>query len=78
VRGDVREGKILLDAGADPNVRGEYGYTPLHNAIGQKHLEFAKLLLSRGASKELKNDDGLTPVDLARLSDDPRLRKLFE
>jgi ankyrin repeat protein len=32
VWGDVLAGKVLLDAGADPNSRGENGYTPLHNA----------------------------------------------
>ena len=63
-----------MDAGADPNALGEYGYTALHNAIGQGHFEFAKLLLAHGASKELKNDDGLSAVDFAKISDDPRFK----
>lgn len=71
--GDQNAGKILLEAGANPNLSGENGYTPLHNAIEGKHLEFTRLLLAHGASKERKNDDGLTAVDLAKLSDDPRL-----
>jgi len=75
--GDEKAGKILLDAGVDQNVAGEHGYTPLHNAVEQKHFLFAKLLLARGASKEVKNNDGLTPVDLARLSDEPKFKEVF-
>src|SRR5258708_1821593 len=70
--GDEKAGNILLEAGADPNVPGEHDCTPLHNAVAQKHLGFAKLLLARGASKDLTNDDGLTPVDLATLSEGPK------
>ena len=75
--GDIHAGKILLDAGANPNIPGEYSNTPLNEAIGQGNYEFAKLLLAHGASKELRNEDGLTPVDLAKLSDEPRIKEIF-
>src|SRR3989442_3817734 len=77
VSGDVKVGKILLDAGADPNVHGEYGNTALHEAVGQKNFEFVKLLLTHGASTELRNEDGLTAVDLAKLSEDARFKEVF-
>lgn len=75
--GDVEAGKLLLGAGAEPNAAGEYGNTPLHDAVGQKKYEFVRLLLAHGASREHRNDDGLTPVDLIRTSNDPRLKEIF-
>jgi ankyrin repeat protein len=34
--------KTLLDAGADPNVHGEYGNTPLHEAVGPCKMSISK------------------------------------
>lgn len=77
VRGDVRVGKILLDVGANPNAPGEYSDTPLHEAIGQKKYDFVKLLLEYGASPDIRNEDGFTPADLARQTNDPTLLELL-
>jgi ankyrin repeat protein len=75
--GDIKIGKLLLDAGANPNIHGECGYTPLHEAVIRKNSEFVTLLLAHGASKELRDEDGLTPVDCAKLSDDARLKEIL-
>jgi ankyrin repeat protein len=76
-RGDIETAKVLLDLGADPNARGEYGYAPIHEAASGKNYDLAKLLLEYGGSKDIRNDDGLTPADYAKQSGDPRLIELF-
>jgi len=43
----------------------------------KRNFEFVKLLLTHGALKELRNEDGLTAVDLAKLSDDRRFKEIF-
>lgn len=47
--GQVEAARLLLDAGADPNARGQNGYPPLFYAITNKHPRAAKLLIERGA-----------------------------
>lgn len=78
IRGDVKVGKILLDAGANPNQPGEYNHTPLHEAIGQKKYDFVKLLLEHGASKQLRNQDGFSPADFVKRANDPQLNAILE
>ena len=57
----------LLDAGADLNLPGEDGYTPLHHAASHGHLEIIGLLLCHGALTTLVDIDGRTPADIARI-----------
>ncbi|KAJ3360733.1 hypothetical protein GGF31_002769 [Allomyces arbusculus] len=45
--------KLLLDRGADPDVRAQSGATPLMHAIMSKQLDFAAVLLERGADETL-------------------------
>jgi ankyrin repeat protein len=76
--GDLETAKILLDAGANPNWPNEHpGNTPLHNATSQKHYEIVDLLLSRGASQEIKNDEGFSPLDLAKKMNDSKMVAIF-
>ncbi|RKP27950.1 hypothetical protein SYNPS1DRAFT_26429 [Syncephalis pseudoplumigaleata] len=51
---------ILLDAGIDANLPGENGWTPLHEALSQRHVDACQYLLSRGASTSAKNNDDET------------------
>jgi ankyrin repeat protein len=57
--------KMLLDMGADPNLREQGGFTPLHVAAQNDDVETIRLLLLGGADLTLKNDDGKTALDLA-------------
>jgi ankyrin repeat protein len=77
IRGDIKVGKILLNVGANINAPGEYGNTPLHEAVGQRKYDFVKLLLDHGASKDIRNKDGFTPAEHAEQSGDQRLTELF-
>ncbi|HWB02026.1 MAG TPA: ankyrin repeat domain-containing protein [Verrucomicrobiales bacterium] len=52
--GHLKVCQVLLDAGANPN--GEEGYIPLWTAIRANRLEVVKLLLSRKADANVRND----------------------
>lgn len=58
---------MLLEYGADPNFQGEDGSTPLHCIAKNKdlHPEAVLALLDAGA-KEMVNNDGKTPSQVAR------------
>ena len=69
-RGQLRPVRLLLDHGADPNAQATrhspYSLTtPLHRALNYGRIEIARLLLERGASVEVKNGEGKTPLDVA-------------
>ena len=53
---------LLLDAGANPNVPGgDDKYTPLHDAVDAGHVEIVKLLIERGADKNVRDITGIIP-----------------
>lgn len=66
--GDCEAIDILVSAGADINAIGETGYTPLHCAAEQNRPEAVAKLLQLGA-KILEDEDGLTPLELANITD---------
>ena len=41
-------------------------WTPLHVSAGGGHVATTKLLLAAGASTALRNNEGLTPLELAQ------------
>jgi ankyrin repeat protein len=55
--------ELLLERGADVNLRGGSGFTPLHGAIGSVAL--TRLYLDRGADPEARDPDGQTPLQSA-------------
>jgi ankyrin repeat protein len=56
---------MLLQNGADPNVREQGGYTPLHAAAQNGDQPMIRTLLYGGADLDLRSDDRKTPLDLA-------------
>ena len=60
--------KILLDAGADPNGQDTvFGVAPLHNVVcDDEGVKLGKLLLEYGADPLLTDEDGETPLDVAK------------
>jgi ankyrin repeat protein len=60
---------LLLQAGADVNLRSEYsaGYTPLMVAVSNHQLEIAKLLIARGADVYAKNNKGENLFEMVKL-----------
>ncbi|MNK04669.1 Ankyrin repeats (3 copies) [compost metagenome] len=57
--------KILLDAGAYPNVCQKSGVAPLHSAAQLGNIELIILLLEHGAEVGLRMEGGKLPADLA-------------
>jgi uncharacterized protein len=58
--------RLLLEHGAQPNVKQDASLTPLHHAAAKGHTELARVLVEHGADPESPADDGKTPLDLAR------------
>jgi ankyrin repeat protein len=67
VRGIMDEVAALVIAGANVNAPGENGNGPLHEAVGQAHESIAKYLLQHAADPQQQNDDGKSPIDIARV-----------
>jgi len=61
MRGDVELVRLLLDAGADPDLKSA-GFTPLGQAALRGHARIAELLLKAGANPDFKSNDGNTPL----------------
>ncbi|MCO5568565.1 hypothetical protein L7F22_022264 [Adiantum nelumboides] len=62
---DVGMVELLLQYGAQVNVRDSLGRTPLHNCLLYRRNTVAKLLLARGAGPAAVDEDGKTPLQVA-------------
>ena len=71
--------KLLLMFGADPNQRGLNDYTPLHMAVGERHLPAIEVLLESGADPRLRTriDDYETPLEMAEKAGLVEIAKLL-
>jgi len=61
-KGDVSEVRRLIEAGADVNVQDEDGNTPVKYASAEPHPEVLRTLIALGASPELSDFRGFTPI----------------
>jgi len=57
--------KLLLAAGADPNVKAPDGTTPLHEAVQELQVAMIRALVGAGGKLDAVNKDNLTPLLLA-------------
>ena len=60
--GETEAAKLLIERGADLNVRQEDGGTPLHIAVALGRAEIAELLIKKGADVAAKNRGGQVPA----------------
>ena len=58
--------RMLVDNGAQVNVKQQEGSTPLHSAAQNGNLELLILLLENGADVNIRLESGKLPADLAR------------
>lgn len=61
--GDAESVRVLLESGADPNIRNEAGTTALMWAVND--LKKTRLLLDRGADVNARSEDSRTPLLIA-------------
>ena len=69
--------RVLIQKGANVNVKTSDGNTPLHYAaggIGSEYIESIKILLSNGADVNARDNAGQTPLKRAT---DPTIRRLL-
>ncbi|KFY46507.1 hypothetical protein V495_02433 [Pseudogymnoascus sp. VKM F-4514 (FW-929)] len=57
--------KLLLEHGANVNAVAHDGNRPLHDAVRHSNIPLMDMLIAKGAAVDVKNVDGLTPLDLA-------------
>jgi len=57
--------QLLLDRGAQPNVKDHRGFTPLAMSSFSGNSEMVRLLIDKGAAIDCKNDSGQTPLSHA-------------
>lgn len=57
--------KMLLEAGADPNITDDYNNTPISLASNAGYTEIVKVLLEHGANPNVKDSSGKTPLNYA-------------
>ena len=69
--------KMLLEGGADVNVKQMSGVTPLHSAAHNGNIELLILLLEAGAEVKARMDDGRTPADMAAENGFKELAKIL-
>jgi ankyrin repeat protein len=71
--------KLLLTFDADPNQRGINDYTPLHMAVGERHLPAIGVLIEAGADPRLRTriDDYETPLEMAERAGLVEIAKLL-
>ncbi|CAL8123985.1 unnamed protein product [Orchesella dallaii] len=74
LHGNVSALKLFISLGSDVNAKNTCGHTPLHNAfLAKKHgkyitteHEIVVLLMNEHVDITAKDEDGKTPIDLAR------------
>lgn len=64
-RGHKDVAQLLIERGADVNIKNDRGSTPLHGAAGGGHEALVKLLLSHGAEINAKDKKGMTLLQIA-------------
>ncbi|GJC88106.1 ankyrin repeat and KH domain-containing protein 1 [Colletotrichum liriopes] len=64
-KGNQEIARMLLEVGADVNLRGHRGRTPLYGASMNGHLELVRLVLQHEGSLTIENISGLTPLNVA-------------
>lgn len=62
IKGHLEVVQLLLNRGADTNLKNNEGFTALRFAVAMADTEIMQLLLSRGADVNTKDNQGWTPL----------------
>ena len=77
-KGRTESIKLLLAAGASPNIGDNDDWTALMKASGHGHTEIVKMLLAAGANPNDRNELGKTALTYAKLQGDSEIISLLE
>ena len=66
--GDAPMARLLIEGGANVQVRDRTGFTPLHQACFLGRVEVARLLLDAGADLDARSNDNKSVTDTANVS----------
>jgi ankyrin repeat protein len=77
--GDAEVVELLIAAGASLNVRDKYGNTPLFRAVMSYRGvgDVPAIFIRHGAGRDVANDSGVTPRELAGMIANYDVRKFF-
>ncbi|XP_073740780.1 fibronectin type 3 and ankyrin repeat domains protein 1 isoform X1 [Callorhinus ursinus] len=78
VSGNQSAASVLIEAGADVNMRDKDGKTPLMVAVLNNHEALVQLLLDKGADASVKNEFGKGVLEMARVFDRQNVVSLLE
>ena len=76
--GNIELVQLAIAKGAYLNTTDEKGGTALHWAVYYNHKEVVEFLLMQGADPTVKDKNGITTVDLARIGRKKDILKTFE
>jgi uncharacterized protein len=76
-KGDIAMATLLMDNGANADLRSKDGQTALIIAVGRGDIATVSLLLSRGASPDIADNLGMSASAYARLFKNGEMTDLF-
>jgi len=76
--GDIDRVRLAIAKGANINAQDENGGTALHWAVFYEHGNIVRLLLMHGANPYIKDKNGITPIDVARINRKIKMLKIIE
>jgi uncharacterized protein len=75
--GHIAVVRLLLEHGANPDLRNFDGITALHNAVFEEQCDIVALLIQAGANPEIHDRLGNTALELAERSGHDRLVQIM-
>lgn len=76
--GKVAKLTHVLKQGGDANDADDDGYSALHGAAENGHLDCVRALIAAGADPHPRTRDGLTPLDLAEMEGHEEIAELLD
>jgi ankyrin repeat protein len=73
--GNHRLCKLLLENGANPNLKNNLCSVPLHSAVFRMDTKMCLLLIEHGASIGIRDENGMTPLEC--IEEHPRTVRLL-